>query len=535
MAYTKPGIEVSQIQEGTTPTLTTPDLSAVVIGESYYWQPMTEATGTYLTAAQTTIAVSGINSNYPDVSDHTNLVLVDLLTAGGVRKPLVKDTDFTISTVNSLSTITIISGIQVASANVTTAAAVYVGYRADNVTGRGFKTLESLTDIQNLYGTITSWNVLAYGASLAMNNAGTVINAYGISGQTASASISAALDELEAQEVYSMGLLGQKDLSTAVGTISTHVTTQSSATNKKERIAFVCKEIPFDGTEYAETSTQRAATALAIQTANLAHGNKRLFSVFPEAAYIEETRHISTINPTWIANSFSRSSDVALGGTDLVCLFKSNITLNGISYLKGQKITSAVYAAIKDYMTSEKLEMSVWAPVPGYYQTAAIAGQVAGKPVEQPLTNVPLTGFAKTKGSNDYFSEANLNTMAAGGTYIIDELTTNTLVSRHQVATDMTSIAKRELSVTTALDYTAKFIRTAFQPYIGKYTISPSFIKLANTILVGIGMFLKREGKINDLQVLTILQDSINPDTLLVEVNILVKYPVNYIKLRLLF
>lgn len=179
--------------------------------------------------------------------------------------------------------------------------------------------------------------------------------------------------------------------------------------------------------------------------------------------------------------------------------------------------------------------MTVWAPVPGYYMCAAIAGQVVGKTPEQPLTNVPITGFAKSKGSNDYFSEANLNTMAEGGTYIVEERATNTLTCRHQLSTDMSSVAKRELSVINALDYTSKFIRTAFTPYIGRYTISESFLKLANTILVGIGMYLKREDKINDLQVLSVIQDPVNPDTLLVEVNILVKYPVNYIKLKLLF
>ena len=191
-----------------------------------------------------------------------------------------------------------------------------------------------------MYGTITSWNTLAYGVQLAMANAGTTINCYGISGQTASASMIAALGELEAREVYSMGMLG--DFSTLAGTVSTHVTTQSNATNKKERIAFVNKEVPFEGTEYLESSSERATTATAVQTSNVAHGNRRLFSVFPEAVYVEETRHISTINPTWIANSFARTSQVGLGLGELVCMFKSNVTINSIAYTKGQKITSAV-------------------------------------------------------------------------------------------------------------------------------------------------------------------------------------------------
>jgi hypothetical protein len=125
--------------------------------------------------------------------------------------------------------------------------------------------------------------------------------------------------------------------------------------------------------------------------------------------------------------------------------------------------------------------------------------------------------------------------MAEGGTYILNELSPGVIVSRHQMSTDITSVAKRELSITNSLDYTAKFIRKALKPYIGKFTISPSFIKLVNTVLVGIGLFLTRQGTINDLQVLSVKQDGISPDTLNVEVNVLVKYPVNYIKLKLIF
>jgi hypothetical protein len=109
------------------------------------------------------------------------------------------------------------------------------------------------------------------------------------------------------------------------------------------------------------------------------------------------------------------------------------------------------------------------------------------------------------------------------------------VVTRHQVSTDVTTVAKRELSVTNSLDYTAKFMRKALKPYIGKYTINPNFTKLVNTVLVGIGLFLTRQGIINDLQVVSVVQDSISPDTLQVEVNVLVKYPVNYIKIKLIF
>jgi len=38
MAYTKPGVEVTQVINNPTTTLITPDLYACVIGKGYWWQ-----------------------------------------------------------------------------------------------------------------------------------------------------------------------------------------------------------------------------------------------------------------------------------------------------------------------------------------------------------------------------------------------------------------------------------------------------------------------------------------------------------------
>ena len=127
-------------------------------------------------------------------------------------------------------------------------------------------------------------------------------------------------------------------------------------------------------------------------------------------------------------------------------------------------------------------DLDVFAPVPGSYYCAANAGLLISQLPEQPLTNLPIAGITKVHGSQDHFSEDNLNSMAAGGTYIMtQDVATGPVYSRHQVSTNITSVALRELSVTKAVDYTAKFLRKGIKPYIGVNVISPAFLKLLNS------------------------------------------------------
>jgi hypothetical protein len=533
MAYNKPGTDITQVESVATPVLNTPDLEAVVLGQSFWVQEETEAAVTYTTAAPLDLDLSTVNADYSDVTGDEDLVVVDLLSFG-TRLPLVKDTDYTIATLSGVSTITIASGIQNGGVDITNGA-VFVSYRTANADGQGYNILDGVDTIKTLYGDIKSWNTVAYGGFLAMANAGTVVNSYGMAA-SADTDVVSALDFLVNKEVYALGVLTQEsNMSTTVGAVSSHVTTQSEPENRKERIAFVDKEITFTGTEYEETSTEKNTTAEEIRDANAALGNKRLFSVHPDIAYIEEKRHISTLSPAWITASFTDTTDKTIGTTPLLAILKSNLTLNGKIYLKGTLITSAIFDVMKDYYRTEDMTLTALVPVPGYYYCASNVGSVIGKTPEAPLTNVAQAGFYDAKGSTDYYSEANLNTMAEGGTFIMEQKAPNTLVSRHQLSTDTSTIASRELSITTQLDYTAKFIRKALDPHIGKRTIDPAFLTLVETTIISVGFYLKRQGYISDLRVVSVVQSEANPDTLLVDVAVLLKYPANYIQIRLIF
>jgi len=182
-------------------------------------------------------------------------------------------------------------------------------------------------------------------------------------------------------------------------------------------------------------------------------------------------------------------------------------------------------------------EMVALIPVPGYYLAAGIAGQVSGQYPEQGFTNLALAGdYSELKYSGDFFSEAQLNILAGGGNWIMWQTNVSSpIVTRHQQSTDVSSIELKELSITKTLDYVAKFVRTGLIPYIGKYNITEAFLKMIRTILSGLGTFLRREGRINDLKVVKVEQDSVSKDTILVTLTVLVKYPVNYIRIILQF
>jgi hypothetical protein len=172
--------------------------------------------------------------------------------------------------------------------------------------------------------------------------------------------------------------------------------------------------------------------------------------------------------------------------------------------------------------------------VPGYYVCAAIAGMVGQLPPQQGFTNYPITGFARCFGSNDVFTNRQMNIGAAGGTYwVIQEVAGGPLTCRHQLTTDLTSIERRELSITKVVDFTAKFMRSGLRSFIGKFNITQPFLDTLSTVVQGQLSFLTESGVLIGGDLNNIIQDKSAPDTVLIDVTLDVPYPCNYIRLTL--
>lgn len=208
MAYTKPGVEVKQEQRSATPILIAPDLESCIVGTGYHWQdptwddPNNANLNSIYSAAYTgdelVIPASGINSNYNELVDGS--AVVDLMitqgSEAGKLKHLLPGDEFSVSG-NNITISGSLTGIS--------SAQVRVGFLAENSNVEGaFTKIESVTDISDVVGEPVSWNPLAYGALLAIENSGRSTNVYGIGDVTSAADARSALEN---EEIYSIATL----------------------------------------------------------------------------------------------------------------------------------------------------------------------------------------------------------------------------------------------------------------------------------------------------------------------------------------
>lgn len=172
--------------------------------------------------------------------------------------------------------------------------------------------------------------------------------------------------------------------------------------------------------------------------------------------------------------------------------------------------------------------------VNGFYMNAAIAGMIGQQPPQQSFTNFPMAGFTRVLGSNDFFSETQMNIMAAGGTYIIvQDAPSAPLISRMALTTDLTSVETRTDSITKVVDFTAKFLRRSLKNFIGRFNITQAFLDQLGTVIGGVGGYLVEVGVLVGFNLNNIIQDEDAPDTVIVDVLIDPPYPCNYIRVTL--
>jgi hypothetical protein len=179
--------------------------------------------------------------------------------------------------------------------------------------------------------------------------------------------------------------------------------------------------------------------------------------------------------------------------------------------------------------------------VDGYFGAAAIAGLKSGVAPHQPLTNVILNGFTKADRSTPYFTLSQLNTVANGGTWIIDQdRFEGAIYNRHQLTTDYTDDNMAEISITTNLDSIAKILREDLKAFIGQYNNHPYFQELMRTRLVDRLTFLQSNAvtlkagpQLLDYEVVQLETDPLIRTRVLATVNLTLPYPVNVIQLKL--
>jgi len=437
----------------------------------------------------------------------------------------------------------------------------------------------STTDLETYLGPINQDNPLALGMYLALLNAPNIeVTGIGVDEISTAApdgtpdAYARAADFLEAQEVFAIAPLTQDQVVHQI--FSAHVTAQSGVDEKHERYAFI------NAVEPSRKADEVVASGLSGESTGVAG---EFYVSLSEANLIQAVTNLT--NPAVAAPSAPTVADgiflqvvSANARYSVASISASNIITIRTSFAAGENddnfySTSAIsttllnedwsmkrrgaavstnteiVTAMSDtaiaygnrrliYLQPDNTTVTIDGlnqSVEGYYLCAGYAGLTGQQNPAQPFTNFPLTGYVSVNKSNNKFTTTQLDTAAAGGVWwVIQDVAGAPLTCRHQLTTDTSTVEKREYSIGKAVDYVAKFLRGSLGRFIGRYVINDALLQILSTVAQGVMAVLSEAAVIKSGDVNLIVQDTVNPDRVLVDVLLEVLYPCNYIRITLI-
>ena len=465
------------------------------------------------------------------------------------------------------------------------AASIYISYSAIRedvsplATNPGLLKYNDTTTLNTDLAPLSPVNPLALGLYFALlNSPGVQVTGIGVDAISDNApngtveAFTRAAEFLEAFEVYAIAPMTHD--TTVAQIFNTHVTVMSEPGNKGERIALFNPSKP---DHKLDTLVSSGVAGNTTQTSNqFDTGIQNLASLLLNAG-LDPTGPIAVSAGLYLAvtDSDGKYAITSISGSKVnVQTTNFNAGDNTDGYyatttlptpligeafairLRGASLATVSGVPDKDSiadtyagMAATYLNRRFWHVAPdttaatingleqeieGFYLCAAIAGMIGQQPPQQSFTNFPMTGFTRVIGSNDFFTEKQLNRMAAGGNYIVvQDAQGAPLIARMALTTDLTSIETRTDSITKVVDYCAKFLRRGLKNFIGRFNITQGFLDSLGHVIQGLLGFLSDTGVLIGSQLNNIVQDESAPDTVLIDITLDVPFPCNYIRLTL--
>jgi hypothetical protein len=219
----------------------------------------------------------------------------------------------------------------------------------------------------------------------------------------------------------------------------------------------------------------------------------------------------------------------------------AKLYLPGTTILDRQALATTVRDSAQQYANSRQLRLfpdtvqsvigGVEQSIPMYYFACAIAGETADLTAETPFSRRSMDGFTNVSTHN--LTSNQLDIVSAGNCVIEVEAQGMAPSIRIQSTTAPDAIETREYSIVKAVDSFAKQLRGALKGRVGLFNITQTYIDETSTIVDIICQGAVANGLLASATVSKAEQSSLSPDTMLVEVNVGVLYPANYIKLTL--
>jgi len=374
----------------------------------------------------------------------------------------------------------------------------YVADRADHV--QDFITISSANDFSQHFedSDVIPSNPLPYAIMIAMANGtpGLTIRALIVEDDTL-LSHNAALSYMGLKDNI-WGLVPLTQRPEILQAYAQHVTTASQPLEKKERVVFISHKLitkdtvglrPMTGPEVFDTSSTGFTTAgtdvfkdnsINFNTSAVQVGDfiNILSGPLTGAYPIDQIVNDNTVSLTLTINS-------AMVGVEYEVVsnffdrseIAENVQQRSMSYMNRRVIALWPHEVDVPDAAGNGIEA-----VPSYYVGAAYAALAASLPPQTPFSRMPVAGFLGLRFSNDYFTDEELDGIAAGGTWIMVQNGEGAnLECRHQLTTDTTTIERREWNITKDIDYIAKTWRQTLTPLTGRNLITSNFMTVLQT------------------------------------------------------
>lgn len=179
--------------------------------------------------------------------------------------------------------------------------------------------------------------------------------------------------------------------------------------------------------------------------------------------------------------------------------------------------------------------------LPGFYIAAIVAGMVGGLPSHRGFTRIGIPSVDKLLHSSGYFTDAQLDIIADGGTFILtQEASAASPTVRHQLTTDRSTVELQELSFVKNFDFVSDICQDVLDEFLGQYNITPETLGILDTALRSTleSLKLDRLPKIGapvlGYSIGVIEQSQLSRDRVEVYAEVDFPYPLNTIALHLI-
>jgi len=179
----------------------------------------------------------------------------------------------------------------------------------------------------------------------------------------------------------------------------------------------------------------------------------------------------------------------------------------------------------------------------GEFAACAIAGLISATEPQQPITNMTVRGIDEIPITRQQYSNADLDLVASGGTFIIaQDLPGDIVYVRHQITTAYPdgNLNTAELSITKNVDSISYAFAEVFRPYYGKYNITPELIaileNLAGQLISQLGGSTSVYGPqliMENTRIVYVRQNALMKDHVDIAISLGVPYPCNNIDIVL--